>query len=206
MKRLLLVGPEDCFVLFRSVETDLKTSYQVESIRLNHSVNLDERLQKYPPAEFHVLVLCDDRFSNFVRTSLSTTLKEKGYRAISYKSPDASVGADVHISENCIVLGHVILEDGVTIDANCFLGTGCSVGVRTQIGESSTLHSHCRVGRGVTIGSRVIIGTNVLIESAAVIGNECEISVPGNYRGLIEQKTYFHPKVGSSARIYQFHN
>lgn len=204
MKKLLLIGPEECFSAFQAVEEDLRMSYEVFSIKLKFGVSLEKQLLKFSPSDFSVLIFCDDRFSNLVRKSMVLSIKEKGYTAISYQSPLAQIGKNVVIAENAIVMSEAVLEDGVQIGAYTLISKGCCIAQNARIGEATTLNAYCRIGREVIIGHQVILGMNVMINDGAVIGSDCEISTPGSYEGTIESKTYLHPKLGGTAKIYSF--
>lgn len=204
MKKLLLIGPEECFLFFQSVEEELRSRYEVASVRLAAQVHLEKQLLRFSPHDYAFLVLCDDRFSGLVRRSLILTLEEKGYQAHSYQSPTARLEGQVHIAANSIVMSGASLGDGVQVGPYSVIGTGCYVGPNTLIAETVTLHPFARLGGGVVIGPRVSIGTGVTLNDGANIGHDGEITTPGVYGGVIEAKTYLHPKLGGPARIYRF--
>ena len=204
MKKLLLIGPEECFLSFQTVEEDVRRSYDVTCVKLSPLTSLERQLLRHSPADHAFLVFCDDRFSSLVRRSLILSLEEKGYQALSYQSPTARLEGPVHIAASSIVMGGVTLAEGVQVGPYSVIGTGCYVGANARIAEAVTLQPFARLGSGVVVGPRVSIGSGVTLNDGVTVGHDGEIATPGVYSGGIEARTYLHPKLGGPARIYRF--
>jgi bifunctional UDP-N-acetylglucosamine pyrophosphorylase/glucosamine-1-phosphate N-acetyltransferase len=82
-------------------------------------------------------------------------------------------GSDVFIDINCVFEGHVVLEDGVTIEAGCVL-RDC------QIGSNSVVHPYSVI-EGATVASKVSIGPfarlrpGARLQGGSRVGNFVEV-------------------------------
>ena len=114
----------------------------------------------------------------------------------------------IYVDSTAVVLGEVVLADGVSIwpnavlrgDANCIeIGENsniqdnsvihCSEAYPTIIGKDCTV-GHCAVINGATVGDLCIIGMNSTILDGAVIGEGCIIGAGA----VVTGKTLIPPK------------
>ena len=114
----------------------------------------------------------------------------------------------IYVDSTAVVLGEVVLADGVSIwpnavlrgDANCIeIGENsniqdnsvihCSEAYPTIIGKDCTI-GHCAVINGATVGDLCIIGMNSTILDGAVIGDGCIIGAGA----VVTGKTLIPPK------------
>lgn len=114
----------------------------------------------------------------------------------------------IYVDSTAVVLGDVILADGVSIwphavlrgDANRIEIGGnsnvqdnavihCSENFPTIIGKDCTV-GHCAVINGATVGDLCIIGMNSTILDGAIIGDECIIGAGA----VITSRTLIPPK------------
>ena len=75
-----------------------------------------------------------------------------------------------------------VLEEGVTLGAEVYVGPHVSIAAGTEIGERTQIHAGCVIGRNVRIGANsllharvtvyegVVIGERAIVHSGAVIG------------------------------------
>ena len=101
-------------------------------------------------------------------------LEKKGIEQPSFVSPRARVGRQVYIGAFSYVSDDAVLEDGVKIFPNCFVGQG------VRIGAGTILHP------GVKVYHRTVIGERCVIHSGAVIGSDGFGFVP-NAEGVYEK-------------------
>ena len=84
--------------------------------------------------------------------------EKEGIERPSYVSPSAKLGKGVYIGAFCYISDDVVLEDGVKVFPNSFIGE------RTHVGKGTRIHA------GVKVYHQTKIGERCVIHSGAVIG------------------------------------
>jgi len=86
---------------------------------------------------------------------------------------DLSVGSDVVIDTNVIIIGTVRLGDGVRVEPNCILEDS-DVGDGTRIRANSMVES-ATIGRACIVGPYARVRSGTRIEDGAQVGNFVEV-------------------------------
>ncbi|MBX2980016.1 MAG: UDP-3-O-(3-hydroxymyristoyl)glucosamine N-acyltransferase [Flavobacteriales bacterium] len=137
---------------------------------------------KVLPKSLTLIRVADPRmaFTQLLERNYQLQYEKKGIEQPSYVSPTAKLGKGVYIGAFCYISDGVVLEDGVKVFPNSFIGE------RTQVGKGSRIHA------GVKIYHQTMIGERCVIHSGAVIGADGFGFVP-NTEGIYEKM----PQVGN---------
>jgi len=73
---------------------------------------------------------------------------------------DASIGKRVKIGPLSVIESDAIIADGVVIGAQCFVGSGCSVGEETVLFPRVSLYANTVIGRRCRLHSGVVVGAD----------------------------------------------
>jgi UDP-3-O-[3-hydroxymyristoyl] glucosamine N-acyltransferase len=129
------------------------------------------------------LIRVDDprmAFTQLLERNYQLQYEKKGIEQPSYVSPKARLGKNIYIGAFSYVGDDVVLDDGVKVFPNCFIGDG------TRIGAGSRLHAGVKVYHGTVIGARCVV------HSGAVVGADGFGFVP-DAQGVYEKM----PQVGN---------
>ncbi len=75
----------------------------------------------------------------------------------------AVIAPDCRIAETATVAANAVIEHGVTIGDNVFIGPGCVIARGCSIGDGSRLIANVTLCRGVELGQRAVIHPGVVI-------------------------------------------
>jgi UDP-3-O-[3-hydroxymyristoyl] glucosamine N-acyltransferase len=106
--------------------------------------------------------------------------EKKGIEQPSFVSPTAKLGKNVYVGAFSYVADDVVLEDGVKVFPNCYIGDGVKLGANT------------RIHAGVKVYHGTVMGKHCVVHSGAVIGADGFGFVP-NAKGEYEKM----PQVGN---------
>ena len=99
-------------------------------------------------------------------------------------------GRDVFIDVNCVFEGHVVLDDGVFIGANCVI-RDC------DIGKNAEVRPFCHL-EGAKVGSASLIGPYARLRPGAELGEEVHI---GNFVEVKNSQIASHSKANHLAYV-----
>ena len=99
-------------------------------------------------------------------------------------------GRDVFIDVNCVFEGHVVLDDGVFIGANCVI-RACA------IGKNAEVRPFCHL-EGAKVGSASLIGPYARLRPGAELGEEVHI---GNFVEVKNSQIASHSKANHLAYV-----
>jgi UDP-3-O-[3-hydroxymyristoyl] glucosamine N-acyltransferase len=74
--------------------------------------------------------------------------------------PEAQLGKDIYIGPLVIIEKNAVIEDGVKLLAQDFIGTGVKIGAGTIIHPNVTILRDCVIGKSVIIYSGAVIGSD----------------------------------------------
>ncbi len=134
------------------------------------------------PKSLTLIRVTDPRmaFTQLLERNYQLQFEKKGIEQPSFVSPTAKLGKGVYIGAFSYISDGVVLEDGVKVFPNTFIGE------RTVVGRDTRIHA------GVKIHHQTSIGERCVIHSGAVIGADGFGFVP-NADGVYEKM----PQVGN---------
>jgi sugar O-acyltransferase (sialic acid O-acetyltransferase NeuD family) len=132
-------------------------------------VSFESVTDRFPPKEFAMIVALGYHDLNELRRRKYEEAKAKGYRLISYVSPNASVGDWLSIGDNCVVLDGAIVEPGVTIGNNVVVWSG------VLVGHHSTIEDHAWIAGQAVFGGSTRLGASSFVGLGAIVAHEVEI-------------------------------
>ena len=154
---------------------------------------------RFPPEKFAMLVAVGYQDLNGVRAERCRQSRDKGYRLMSWMSPNAHVAPDCVIGTNCVVMDGAIVQPGARLGDNVFVWGGAVVGHHATVGDHCWLASNCTIsstvavepscfigvnaaiGHGITVGERSLIGAGAIITHSTAPGG---VYVPGDTERL----------------------
>ncbi len=79
--------------------------------------------------------------------------------------PTAILGKELNLGRDVAIGPYVVVEDGVAIQDNTIIYSGCFIGQHTKIGMETLIYPNVSIRERVTIGNRVIIHSGTVIGS-----------------------------------------
>lgn len=110
------------------------------------------------------------------RERIFRAFKDKGYRFVTIRHPDASLAEDAVLGEGCQILAGAVVQNGVRIGANSLANLGaliahdCRIGDHVHIGPGAALSGNVRVSDGCHLGIGAAVVQGVTIGRGAVVG------------------------------------
>jgi sugar O-acyltransferase (sialic acid O-acetyltransferase NeuD family) len=133
-------------------------------------VDFENIEEKYSPQEFKIFISTGYAKLNKLREKKYLEAKAKGYKFISYISPQANVADNAIIGENCFIFEDNTIQPFSIIEENCILWSGNHIGHHSIIRKNSFIASQVVISGGVEIGSNTFVGVNATIRDHIKIG------------------------------------
>jgi sugar O-acyltransferase (sialic acid O-acetyltransferase NeuD family) len=152
-----------------------------EQCRKNHMllglpvVPLEEIEKFYDPQIHRAFVAVSFTQLNRLRARLLDAVKRKGYASCSYVSPNAFIGNNVEIGENCFLFEGTTVQRGAKIGNNVMLWTGSIVGHRSIIHDNCFLAAHVAVSGFCTVGENCFLGVNSCVGDNVKVAKDCVV-------------------------------
>lgn len=134
-------------------------------------VAFDNLEDLYSIDEYKLFIPLGYTKGNKLREQKFLDAKEKGYKLISYISPNATIASNAKIGENCFIFENNTIQPFTTIEDNCILWSG------NHIGHHSTIKAHCFIASHVVISGGVEVGENTFIGVNATLRDHISIGV-----------------------------
>jgi len=133
-------------------------------------VDFDNLEINYPIIKFKLFIPLSYSNVNKLREQKFLEAKEKGYKFISYISPDAFVAGNATIGDNCFIFENNTIQPFAKIKDNCILWSGNHIGHHSEIKENCFISSHVVISGGVIVGENTFIGVNATVRDHIKIG------------------------------------
>jgi len=178
-----------------SVEREVFTKERLRGLPI---VPFEELEAMYPPSKYKVFVAVTYTQLNRIRTRLyHEVTREKGFIAISYRSPKSFIWNNVKIGDNCFIFENNVIQYNAQIGSNVILWSGNHVGHRAKIADNCYIGGHVAISGFCEIGENCFLGTNSSISDHVKIAKDCIIGAGAVVlRDTEEGKVY----VGNPAR------
>jgi sugar O-acyltransferase (sialic acid O-acetyltransferase NeuD family) len=130
-----------------------------------------ESLEKeYPPERCELFVAVVYTQMNRLRSRLSQTARDKGYRLASYCSSEAFVWRNVKLGEHCFIFEKNVVQPFVQIGNNVVLWSG------NHIGHHSVIHDNCFISSHVVLSGYAEVGKNCFLGVNSAVANNIKIA------------------------------
>ena len=122
----------------------------------------------HPPQFFQMFVPMSSAKMNSIRQGVFEQVKAKGYRCISYISPQATYFG-THVGENCFIFENNVIQPFTTIGDNVIMWSGNHLGHHSSIADHCFIASHAVISGHVTIEQNCFIGVNATLNNGITI-------------------------------------
>lgn len=126
-------------------------------------LKFEEVEQLYSPENFSFFAPMAPSKMNTVRQSVYESIREKGYKMISYISSKATVLNEGLIGDNCFILENNTIQPFTTIGNNVVLWSGNHIGHHGKIKDHVTFTSHVVMSGHCIIGENSFLGVNATL-------------------------------------------
>lgn len=155
----------------------------------NENTYLDRPLIKfsevetlYPSTEHDMFIAISYTDMNKLRQRIYMEAKAKGYKLISYVSPEATIKTKLPIGDNCFIFEDNTIQPYVSIGNNVILWSGNHIGHHSVVKDHNFISSHVVVSGQCIIESNCFLGVNstlahgIKIAKETLIGAGCSIT------------------------------
>ncbi len=132
--------------------------------------------EQYPPSEYQFFAPMTARKMNQLREEVYLSIKDKGYKMISYISSKATVFPDTPIGENCFILEDNTIQPFTSIGNNVVLWSGNHIGHHGQIKDHCfftsqvVLSGHCIVDEYCFLGVNSTVRDSTHLAKGTLVG------------------------------------
>jgi sugar O-acyltransferase (sialic acid O-acetyltransferase NeuD family) len=133
-------------------------------------VPFEDLVERFPPAEFSMLVAIGFSKVNQSRAAVYERCKGLGYELITYVNSKADHWGELEIGDNCFVFEENVIQPFVRIGNNCVLWSGNHIGHDSTIGDHCFIASHVVISGNCTIGDYCFVGVNATFRDGVNVG------------------------------------
>jgi len=156
----------------------VNSSMLKESIFLSLPVTPFENIDKiFPPKDFSLFIAMGHTNMNKNRAKIFNECKKLGYELLSYVHPTSTIGEDVKMGENCLVLENNVIQPFVTIGDDVIIWSNNIISHDVVIKDHCFIIHQVVISGYVTIESYCIIAANSTINNRVIIAKECIIGM-----------------------------
>ena len=145
---------------------------------LNLPVVPFENINKiYPPENFSLFIAMGHTNMNKNRAKIFNEAKKLGYELVSYVHPTSTIGEDVKMGENCLILENNVIQPFVSIGNDVIIWSNNVISHDTIIKDHCFIIHQIVISGHVTIEPYCIIAANSTIRNRITIAKECVIGM-----------------------------
>ncbi len=145
---------------------------------LNLPVTPFENIDKiFSPNDFCLFIAMGHTDMNKNRAKIFNKAKKLGYELLSYVHPTSTIGEDVKIGENCLVLENNVIQPFVSIGDDVIIWSNNVISHNVIIKDHCFIIHQVVISGYVTIESYCIIAANSTIRNRITIARECIIGM-----------------------------
>jgi len=156
---------------------------------------------KYSIYDYKMFIPLSYTKVNKLRAKKFLEAKEKGYKFISYISPNATVASNATIGENCFIFENNTIQPFVTIEDNCILWSGNHIGHHSTIKTNCFIASQVVISGGVEIGENTFIGVNATLRDHITVGKSNVIGAGALILGDTENNKVYMATPTEASRV-----
>lgn len=113
--------------------------------------------------------------NNAVRERIYKEATELGYSFPDLIHPSAYISPYAKLGWGCVLLNHVIIQNGSTVGNGVLLNPGVEIHHDCTVGDFDLIYTNSVVRTYAKVGKRVRIGSNVTISNEAVVVDDADI-------------------------------
>ncbi|AWY40666.1 acetyltransferase [Pseudomonas putida] len=166
-----------------------------------YSFKLDDFFASYVSSDTEVFVALDERAVNYSRHKLIAQVRLAGYRLFNLVSPKAIVDEGVQLMGNVFIGAGCNLADKSVVGLGCWLDRQVTMDRSVRLGSCVTLFPGVTLGREVVIGKGSTLSTGSLALEGTKVGHHCEWLLGGQLPALIPDQSFYDRLMPDGARI-----
>lgn len=151
----------------------------------------DELVLSHPPESIQLVNGLGSVDTLQPRRLLFEKFKQKGYRFATVIHPSAVVAREVTLGEGVQIMAGVVIQPGVSIDADTIINTAASIDHDCRIGTHTHIAPGAVLSGGVCVGSEVHLGTAAAATHGVEIGD----------RALVAAGSIVTRNIGAGCRV-----
>jgi sugar O-acyltransferase (sialic acid O-acetyltransferase NeuD family) len=192
---------------------DNSLDFEVVAFTIDKEYKNKEEFEALPVIEFDNIekYFCINKYKMFIplsytklnklRESKFTEAQEKGYKFISYISPNARISKHSSIGKNCFIFEDNTIQPFVIIEDNCILWSGNHIGHHSTIKKNCFIASHVVISGGCEIGENTFIGVNATLRDHIKTGKSNVIGAGALILGDTEDNKVYMEKATEVSRV-----
>lgn len=167
----------------------------------SYNFQLDGFFASYASNDTQVFVALDERAVNYSRHKLIAQVRLAGYQLFNLVSPKAIV------EDGVLLMGNVYVGAGCNLAGKSVVGVGCwldrqvTIDRSVRLGSCVTLFSGVTLGRGVVVGKGTTLSTGSFALEGTKIGHHCEWLLGGQLPETIPDQSFYDRLMPDGARI-----
>lgn len=203
MKSCVLIGQGDA--LEQAHQTAKESGRKCIKLELpsadRHTFDLTTLFTVYAADDVDVFVALDERTINYARHKLIAEVRLAGYCLINILSPRAIIDEGVRLMGNVYIGSGCNVAAGGTIGLGSWLARQVIVEQGVRLGARVTLQAGVQLGRGVEIGRGSTLGSGSIACVGTKVGRHCEWLLPGMLPQELPDRSFYDRLMPDGARI-----
>ena len=134
-------------------------------------VSFEAITRTYSPENHDMIIPLGYLSMNHLREKRLNEAKLKGFKIVSYVSPQSVIASDVVINENTLIYELAIIRGSTSVGANVIVNAGANIGHNCVIGAHSFIAAGVVTGGNVKIGDHFVIGLGAILRDDIAIAS-----------------------------------